>query len=144
MKSLGYDGCDFKVLQDAENLETISKINEIENSFLSNQQLLVKKSQELLEKEKEIFELKTQLQANNDKLFPFSEITEEMKALQDDIESVSYANVISTDFYNTDTIPTFKVTWKKNSKEKIKASENIRLQNWLRKKLKNEKVIVTN
>jgi len=144
MKTLGYDGCDFKVLQDAENLETISKINEIENSFLSNQQLLVKKSQELLEKEKEIFELKTQLQANNDKLFPFSEITEEMKALQDDIESVSYANVISTDFYNTDTIPTFKVTWKKNSKEKSKASENIRLQNWLRKKMKNEKVIVTN
>ena len=58
MKTFGYESCNFKVLQDAGNLETISKINEIENSFLSNQQLIVKKSQELLDKDKEIFELK--------------------------------------------------------------------------------------
>ena len=56
-----------------------------------------------------------------------------MKALQDDIESVSYANVISTDFYNTDTIPTFKVTWKKNSKEKAKLQKIFDFKIGLRK-----------
>ena len=60
MKSFGYDDVKFKVLQDAGNLETMSKINEIENSFLSNQQLLVKKDQLLLNKDKEIFDLKNQ------------------------------------------------------------------------------------
>ncbi len=43
METFGYKDVNFKVLQDAGNLETMSKITEIENSFLSNQQLLVKK-----------------------------------------------------------------------------------------------------
>jgi uncharacterized hydrophobic protein (TIGR00271 family) len=144
MKTFGYESCNFKVLQDAGNLETISKINEIENSFLSNQQLIVKKSQELLDKDKEIFELKNQLQQKNEKQFPFNEIAEEIKALHDNVESVSYSNKIATDFSKTDTIPTFGIFWKNNVNSKVKIEENKKLQNWLRKKFKDERIIIVN
>uniref|UniRef100_UPI004048D77C DUF389 domain-containing protein n=1 Tax=Flavobacterium sp. TaxID=239 RepID=UPI004048D77C len=144
MKTFGYESCNFKVLQDAGNLETISKINEIENSFLSNQQLIVKKSQELLDKDKEIFELKNQLQQKSEKQFPFNEIAEEIKALHDDVESVAYSEKITTDFSKTDTIPTFGIFWKNNINSKVKTEENKKLQNWLRKKFKDERIIVVN
>ena len=142
MKSFGYDDVKFKVLQDAGNLETMSKINEIENSFLSNQQLLVKKDQLLLNKDKEIFELKNQLHKKGEMLFPFRQIAEEIKALNANVEKVAYSETISTNFSAIDTIPTFEIIWKNQVKPDIKTFENLRFQNWLRKKLKDESVIV--
>ena len=142
MKSFGYDDVKFKVLQDAGNLETMSKINEIENSFLSNQQLLVKKDQLLLNKDKEIFELKNQLHKKGEMLFPFRQIAEEIKALNANVEKVAYSETISTNFSTIDTIPTFEIIWKNQVKPDIKTFENLRFQNWLRKKLKDESVIV--
>ena len=142
MKSFGYDDVKFKVLQDAGNLETMSKINEIENSFLSNQQLLVKKDQLLLNKDKEIFELKNQFHKKGEMLFPFRQIAEEIKALNANVEKVAYSETISTNFSTIDTIPTFEIIWKNQVKPDIKTFENLRFQNWLRKKLKDESVIV--
>lgn len=142
MKSFGYDDVKFKVLQDAGNLETMSKINEIENSFLSNQQLLVKKDQLLLNKDKEIFDLKNQLHKKGEMLFPFRQIAEEIKALNANVEKVAYSETISTNFSAIDTIPTFEIIWKNQVKPDIKTFENLRFQNWLRKKLKDESVIV--
>lgn len=144
MKTFGYEGCNFKVLQDAGNLETISKIKDIENSFLSNQQLLVKRDQQILNKDREIFELKNLLHQKGKKIFPFYEIAEEIKALNNDIETVSYSNRISTDFFKTDTIPTFELLWKNNINSKVKMEENKKFQNWLRKKLNNERIVVVN
>lgn len=142
MKSFGYDDVKFKVLQDAGNLETMSKITEIENSFLSNQQLLVKKDQIILDKDKEIFDLKNQLHKNGEKLFPFRQIAEEIKALNANVEKVAYSETISTNFSKMDTIPTFEIIWKNEVNAQIKTAENLRFQNWLRKKLKDESVIV--
>ena len=120
----------------------MSKITEIENSFLSNQQLLVKKDQEILDKDVEIFNLKNQLRQKGESLFPFNQIAEEIKALNSEVEKVSYSKTITTNFSKTDTIPTFEVIWKNNIPSKTQSSENQKLQNWLRKKLKDESVIV--
>ena len=92
MQTFGYDSCNFKVLQDAGNLETISKINQIENSFLSNQQLIVKKSQELLDKDKEIFELKNQLQKKREKQFKINEKEEYLIDIENQLKE-SYVNI---------------------------------------------------
>ena len=142
MKQMGYDKCNFKVMQNAGNIETLNKINEIESSFLSNQQLLVKKEAVLLEKDREIFELKNQLVIKKESDFPFIDIANEIKSLQKEISEVSYANAIKTNFTTTDTIPVFQIKFNNgfNSKEKLKSTET--LQNWLRTKLKNEKIIV--
>lgn len=143
MKKFGYDNVQFKVLQDAGNLETMSKITEIEKSFLSNQQLLVKKDQIILDKDKEIFNLKNQLHQRGESVFPFKQIAEEIKALNSDVEKVAYSKTIITNFSKTDTVPTFSVIWKNSIPSKTQTTENQKLQNWLRKKLKDEGVVVT-
>ncbi len=142
MKQMGYEDCDFKVLQNAGNIETINKINEIESSFLSNQQLLLKKEADILEKDREIFDLKNQLVIKGEKVFPFNDIANEIKSLQKEITEVAFANAITTNFTVTDTIPVFQIKFNKNLKstEKLKSTET--LQSWLRTKLKNEKIIV--
>ena len=142
MKQMGYEDCDFKVLQNAGNIETINKINEIESSFLSNQQLLLKKEAILLEKEREIFDLKNQLIIKKEVVFPFSDIANEIKSLQEEIKEVSFANAIKTDFTTTDTIPVFQIKFDKKLKSKEKLESAKSLQNWLRTKMKNEKIIV--
>ena len=131
------------MLQDAGNLETMSKITEIEKSFLSNQQLLVKKDQIILDKDKEIFNLKNQLHQRGESVFPFKQIAEEIKALNSDVEKVAYSKTIITNFSKTDTVPTFSVIWKNSIPSKTQTTENQKLQNWLRKKLKDEGVVVT-
>ncbi len=142
MNEMGYEGCNFKVMQDAGNIETIHKIEGIQNSFLSNQQLLVKKEADLLEKDKEIFALKNQLVIKNDNLFPFNEIAKEIKALNTEVEEVAYSNSIITNFEKIDTIPTFELKWNKNISNNKRTEETKKLQNWLQEKLKNDKVIV--
>ncbi|WP_264559630.1 DUF389 domain-containing protein [Flavobacterium sp. N2270] len=142
MKQMGYENCDFKVLQNAGNIETINKINEIESSFLSNQQLLVKKDAILLEKDREIFDLKNQLIVKKEETFPFNEIANEIKSLQNEITEVAFANSITTNFTTTDTIPVFHIKFNKNVKSKEKLESTKSLQNWLRTKMKNEKITV--
>ncbi|NJM78474.1 MAG: hypothetical protein HC854_00435 [Flavobacterium sp.] len=142
MNQMGYEGCSFKVFQDAGNIETINKIDDIQNSFLSNQQLLVKKDADLLEKDREIFTLKNQLTIKNNAVFPFNQIAKEIKALNAEVEEVAYSNSIVTNFENTDTIPTFEIKWNKKIATKKKIEETKKLQNWLQAKLKNDKIIV--
>lgn len=142
MNEMGYEGCNFKVMQDTGNIETINKIEGIQNSFLSNQQLLLKKDADLLEKDREIFTLKNQLVIKNDNSFPFNQIAKEIKALNEEIEEITYSNAIITNFKKTDTIPTFELKWNKNISNNKRTEETKKLQNWLQEKLKNDKVIV--
>jgi hypothetical protein len=142
MKQMGYANCEFKVLQNAGNMETINKINEIESSFLSNQQLLLKKEAILLEKDREIFELNNQLVLKKVKVFPFRGIANEIKSLRPEIVEVAFADAIITNFTVTDTIPVFRIKYNKKLKSKDRLESNKTLQNWLRTKLQNEKIIV--
>ena len=142
MKQMGYENCDFKVLQNAGNIETINKINEIESSFLSNQQLLLKKEAVLLEKDREIFELNNQLALKKVRVFPFRDIANEIKSLRPEIVEVAFADAITTNFKVTDTIPVFRIKYNKKLRSTEKLESNKTLQNWLRTKLQNEKIIV--
>ena len=142
MKQMGYENCGFKVLQNAGNIETINKINEIESHFLSNQQLLLKKEAVLLEKDREIFELKNQLTLKKVKVFPFRDIANEIKSLRPEIVEVAFADAITTNYTVIDTIPVFRIKYSKKLKSKDKLESNKTLQNWLRTKLNNEKIIV--
>ncbi|WP_130734101.1 DUF389 domain-containing protein [Flavobacterium sp. J27] len=142
MSELGYANCTFKVFQDTGNIETMTKMKDIEQSFLSNQQLLVKKDADLLDKDRQIFDLKNQLTAKKATLFSFDQVTKEMKALDPNIEAVSYADKIVTNFSKVDTIPTFGITWSKKVTSKTKSEATERLENWLKTKLKVKKIEV--
>lgn len=137
MGESGFEDVKFKIMQDASNLETLAKIKEMENSYLSTQQLLVKKEEMLLSKDREIIDLKNKI--SNSKDLPFNDVAAEIKTLFK-VDELSYANTFKTNFAKQDTIPTFQIKW--NTSVKNKNQESEKLQNWLRVKTKNKKVMV--
>ena len=139
MTNSGFEDIHFNIMQDASNLETLTKIKEMENSYLSTQQLLVKKEEMLLNKDREIIDLKNTI--NNSKDFPFNDVAVEIKTLFE-IDELRYSNTFTTNFIKQDTIPTFQVKWNKSVRKNNQVKESEKLQNWLRVKTKNKKVVV--
>lgn len=142
MTQLGYANCEFKVFQDNGSIETMTKMKDIEQSFLSNQQLLVKKDADLLDKDRQIFDLKNQLTTKKATVMSFEQIAKEMKALDTNIEEVSYAEKLVTNFSKVDTIPTFEIKWNTKVGAKTKSETAQKLENWLKTKLKVKKIEV--
>lgn len=141
MAVLGYENVFFNIMQDASNLKTLSRIKEMETSYLSTQRLLLQKEELLLEKEIEIIDLKDQI--NNNKEFRFKEVSAEIKSLFEGVDELYYSNTFRTNFTTeVDTIPNFQVKWNKSIRKKNKVKETEKLQNWLRIKTKNPKVVV--
>ncbi|WP_445456980.1 DUF389 domain-containing protein [Flavobacterium sp. HNIBRBA15423] len=140
MKKLGYENVSFKVLQDVENKETLSRLSEIENSYLTTQQLLVKKEEQLVNKDKEIYELKNKLNATMS--ISFDEVSKEIKSLNSNITSITFYNRISTNFKKTDTVPNFVLKWNSKTNKTEITKETAKYQNWLIQKMKNKKVVV--
>lgn len=136
----GYKDVKINVLQDNGNQQTLTRLNEMETSYLSNQQLLAKKEEQLLFKDKEIFELKNKL--SNGSTISFVDVANEIKSLNDNVDGVSYYNVLNTNFKTIDTIPNFVIKFKKETKQSEIKSEIEKYKKWLQSKLKNEKVIV--
>lgn len=137
---LGYENVKIEVLQDLENKQTLSRLNELENSYLTTQQLLTKKEEQILLKDKEILDLKAKL--SNGSTIVFTDVANEIKSLNENIESVSFYNVLSTNFKTIDTLPHFVLQFKKEIKQSEVDIEMEKYQRWLQSKLKNEKVIV--
>lgn len=140
LKDFGYDKITVKCVQDSQSEKTLSRLSEIENSYLTTQQLLMKKEEQLLEKDKEIFTLKSQL--SNGSTVSFTDVANEIKSLNDKVDIVSYYNVLKTNFKTTDTIPHFKIQFKDDVKQSEIDSEIEKYKKWLQSKLKNENVIV--
>jgi uncharacterized hydrophobic protein (TIGR00271 family) len=142
MDEWGVKGVHFKITQDASNLETLSKIEEMESSYLSTQQVLVKKEGELLAKDREIISLKNQLNNTNNEAFSFNDVAKEIKSLFEKVDEVSYSNTIKTNYVTIDTIPTFGIKWNKSVPKKNQLIEKEKIQKWLCIKLQNKKIVV--
>ena len=59
-----------------------------------------------------------------------------------DVESVKYAELLSTDFNKLDTIPYFKITWKTALDVEQRKDFETRLANWLAFKINQNQVKV--
>lgn len=140
IEKLGFEGVEIDVMQDNGNQQTMSRLSSMENSYLSNQQLLAKKEEQLLQKDKEIFQLKNKL--SNGITISFVDVANEIKSMNENIDEVSYFSILHTNFKTIDTLPNFIIKWKKNTDGKIIESETVRYKNWLKTKLKNENVNV--
>ncbi|MEZ4852831.1 DUF389 domain-containing protein [Flavobacterium sp.] len=138
--SLGYENVQVSVLQDTENQQTLTRLSEIENSYVSNQQLLANKEAQLLEKDREIFALKEKL--NNGSAISFVDIADEIKSLNDNVDGVAYYTILHTNFKAIDTIPNFVITFKKDTKQADINKEIAKYRKWLQSKLKNDRVVV--
>lgn len=95
------------------------------------------RNQEVIEnKDARIVLLENELLKYQQGDFSFRELSREIKANYENVENLSYANMITTNFSRIDTIPTFNVTWKKNVPSRLRVADAERMQNWLSIRLK--------
>jgi hypothetical protein len=128
------------LLKNAENLETQTKLDQIEKTYLTTQQLLNKKDELIIKQERDILELQKQINITEKSRVPFDQIAKEVKINYSNIQKFSFAKMIQTDFKVYDTVPVFYIEWKKGIPEPIKNQELKRIENWLKVKLHSEKI----
>ena len=101
----------------------------LEDLYLKNQEVIENKDSQISFLENELLKYK-----QGD--FSFDEISRELKINYQEVENLTYANTISTNFEKTDTIPTFNVTWSSKIKNTDKITEGKKIQQWLTFRLK--------
>ncbi|MCB4807687.1 DUF389 domain-containing protein [Tamlana sp. 62-3] len=73
---------------------------------------------------------------------PFEAITKEVEINYENIEEISFSNVINSNFKKIDTLPVFSVKWTSNSSESSRKTDTEKLEKWLKLKLKSNKIEV--
>lgn len=101
----------------------------LEDLYLKNQEVIENKDAQISFLENELLKYR-----QGD--FSFLDLSKELKINYDQVESLGYANTISTNFKKTDTIPTFNVTWNGKTKNADKIAEAKKIQKWLTLRLK--------
>ncbi|MEX0312614.1 MAG: DUF389 domain-containing protein [Allomuricauda sp.] len=73
---------------------------------------------------------------------PFQEVVNEAKINYENLAGLSFAYKIQTDFNKTDTIPVFEVKWKENVSSSEGNKSLVKIQNWLKTRLKDSTLVV--
>ena len=129
--------CNLKIFQGGQD-DSEEKFNYVSELYES-------KKAELLNKDERIQLLEQELAALSKyakKQIPFNDISAEAKSNYDNLFSLSFSYVITTDFNSQDTIPVFEVKWKDPANEEKILTESRKLNDWLKIRLKDDKVIV--
>ncbi len=116
-----------------------------EEKFNYVSELYESKKVELLNKDERIQILEKELAVLSKfakKQIPFNDISAEAKSNYDNLFTLSFSYVITTDFSSQDTIPVFEVKWKDPADTEKIQTESRKLNDWLKIRLKDDKVIV--
>jgi len=101
----------------------------LEDLYVKNQEVIENKDARILLLENELLKYKL-----GD--FSFKDISRELKVNYENVETLGFANMISTNFAKIDTIPTFSISWKNNVVNRVKKDETRKIRNWLTLRLK--------
>ena len=117
--------------EEGGNLDELS--TQVRSGILED---LYLKNQEVIEnKDSRIRLLEDRINSYRTSLFDFNSLSKEAQANYEEIENLGYSNQIITDFKNTDTIPTFSITWKNNVPSREKEENRQKFENWLNVRL---------
>lgn len=125
-------------------------INQVKNRSINNleymEELRTRDSLDLMSQQQKISYLEdrvrklSRLERNQ---IPFEELTQEVKINYENIEQFAYSSVINSDFKKIDTISVFTVKWVDSlSQEDSRNSDKIKLEKWLKLKLKLDTLVV--
>ncbi len=123
----------FTITQDDENLALIDKVKSIEDLYVKNQKLIASKEESLQEKDKKIRELGDALSSLTQKQIPFLQVSQEAKINYEGLVSLSFSNMLVTNFKKIDTIPVASITWLDSLAEEKKVDDKLAL--WLKTRL---------
>ncbi|MCB4799186.1 DUF389 domain-containing protein [Neotamlana laminarinivorans] len=73
---------------------------------------------------------------------PFETIAKEVQINYENIEEISFSNVINSNFKKIDTLPVFSFKWTSKTNESSRKNDTEKLEKWLKLKLKSNKIEV--
>ncbi|MGY5352859.1 DUF389 domain-containing protein [Wenyingzhuangia sp. IMCC45533] len=116
------------------------EINTIKNSYIKNQNLIASKDEIIQQKDALIIEKDRQLQKLYKQQIPFLQICQEAKVLYKDLEKLSYANKIETNYKTAslDTITMFEAKW--SDSIIVNPDTQKQLNEWLKTRLGNNRI----
>ncbi|HSJ11592.1 MAG TPA: DUF389 domain-containing protein [Gillisia sp.] len=100
----------------------------LEDLYVRNQEVIENKDARIELLERELLKFR-----RGD--FSFVNLSREIKANYENVENLSFATMISTNFEKIDTIPTFTITWKNNVPARVKRTDIEKMQKWLNLRL---------
>jgi len=106
------------------------------------QELYYKNSEALLEREKRIVQLETDLMRLASDTVPFGTIRNELRAQYDDLERFSFGQAYGTNFENTDTLCIVIVQWKEGVRSRQADENEEQMARWLKVRLGQDSVAV--
>ena len=118
--------------------------NEVKNLtdlYSQNQRLITSRDESIKEKEEKIKLLESEISKHFNNEIPFIQISEEAQINYTGLAGISYANEISTNFKQIDTIAVFKTSWYDSIPNKD--LQEIQLKKWLKTRLKLDTLVVT-
>lgn len=134
----GLENTELIVQQDEKATFLEDEIDKIKNSYLKNQHLIATKDEMIIQKDAQLIAKDKELQAIYKKQIPFISISSEARIFFKDIEKLSYANKIVTDFDRIDTICVFEAKW--NDTLTPSKETTLQLKTWLKQRLKNNDI----
>ena len=126
---------DLKVLQGGRD-DSEEKLNYVNALYEAKKAESLSKDQRIQLLEGELAELSKFAR----KQIPFQDISAEARANYDNLASIAFSYVITTDFNSMDTIPVFQVKWKDPEDSKKIMEESKKLNDWLKLRIKDDKV----
>ncbi|WP_424495134.1 DUF389 domain-containing protein [Salinimicrobium sp. GXAS 041] len=112
----------------AQQLTSDVRAGILEDLYVRNQQVVEDKDARIRLLEEELMRYRTAG-------IPFQAISQEAKINYRNLEQLSYANNVVTDFNQIDTIPTFSVRWNEELTASVRSSEMEKLTSWLKVRL---------
>jgi uncharacterized hydrophobic protein (TIGR00271 family) len=122
---------------DTKSFDLITKAYEEKREELREKNLIIEGlNNKIDELEKAIVSLNDRIEqdaiSRNEKVVAFSRISKDAKILYNEIEGMSFANVLSSkDFIKIDTIPQVTITWNASIQDSIISIKELELRAWL-------------
>lgn len=112
----------------AARLSTEVRAGILEDLYVKNQQVVEDKDARIRLLEQELIKYRSAG-------IPFETISKEAKINYSNIEEMSYANSLVTNFSKIDTIPTFNIRWSSTLSSAARKTEMNKLEQWLQVRL---------
>ncbi len=140
-KLLNFDLAGTKlIIEQSQSTDLENKVEELSNLYARNQEIISSRDHKIEKSEDKINRLEKEL----DKYYrvPFTKISAEAKANYNGLKTLSYGNVMTTNFRTTDTISIFGTTWYDSIPNTKQQEEKLRL--WLKIRLELDSVRIIN
>lgn len=119
----------------ASRLSTEVRAGILEDLYVKNQQLVENKDARIQLLEQELVKYRSTG-------IPFESVSREAKINYSEIQEMSYANSLVTNFSKIDTIPTFNVKWSSKLNAAARRSQMDKLEKWLQVRLSLDTLVV--